>query len=303
MELSLENKLQHKREWWIAALLSFFLPGLGQIYNGQLLKGGIHIVITHILILCLFEFNVIVSFYSFIIFVFTLLFFCVYSFTDAILVADRRKVYQLKMYNKLYIYIIISIFTITFRLYYLVPINRSIELYSIPTAGNSPSVEVGDYVLCNNNAYNNKTPDYGDITTFTAPNKQTWFFRIVGLPNDIININKNKLTINGKVCDYEVVDKKTLSNDYMPAYHVTEFKETLPNGVAHNIYMNDEFYDSSKTNIKSIKVPENEYFLMGDNRDNALDSRYIGSIKKENIRGKIMFCYFSLNGKRIGINF
>jgi signal peptidase I len=50
-------------------------------------------------------------------------------------------------------------------------------------------------------------------------------------------------------------------------------------------------------------IPENEYFLMGDNRDNAFDSRFIGTIKKEDILGRVIYSYWGNTSDRINIDF
>tara|TARA_B100000900_G_scaffold179593_1_gene152207 strand:+ start:268 stop:453 length:186 start_codon:yes stop_codon:yes gene_type:complete len=57
------------------------------------------------------------------------------------------------------------------------------------------------------------------------------------------------------------------------------------------------------TNIKNIIVPSDSYYLLGDNRDNAVDSRYEGFIKKDTIKGRIIYSYWGQDKDRININF
>ena len=85
---------------------------------------------------------------------------------------------------------------------------------------------------------------------------------------------------------------------------VVEFEEELPNGHKHLIYKLKTPYDSTKTNIKNIVVPSDSYYLLGDNRDNAADSRYEGFISKDRIKGRIIYSYWGRTGtKRINIDF
>jgi signal peptidase I len=83
---------------------------------------------------------------------------------------------------------------------------------------------------------------------------------------------------------------------------VEEFIEELPHGFRHSIYKFMAGIDSSKVNMKSIIVPYGSYYVLGDNRDNSIDSRYIGCIKREDITGHILYTYWGNSRKRININ-
>jgi len=74
----------------------------------------------------------------------------------------------------------------------------------------------------------------------------------------------------------------------------TRYTETLPGGVTHDIY---EVNDSSEyDNTTPITVPEDSFFMMGDNRDNSLDSRYFGVVPAVNLEGKARLIFYSTNG-------
>ncbi|MBA3987035.1 MAG: signal peptidase I, partial [Flavobacteriales bacterium] len=78
----------------------------------------------------------------------------------------------------------------------------------------------------------------------------------------------------------------------------------LPNGHKHLIYKFKQPFDSTKTNIKNIIVPSDSYYLLGDNRDNAADSRYEGFVSKDRIKGRIIYSYWGRTlTKRMNIDF
>src|SRR5690606_2077813 len=113
--------------------------------------------------------------------------------------------------------------------------------------------------------------EYGDIVVFTASDGEMRTYRVVGLPNDKLELNNNIVTINGIQSRVTFVKDTTLNEEDIP---VSEFIEEFPNGQKHSIYKFQLPYDDAKTTIKDIIVPAGHYYLLGDNRDNALDSRY-----------------------------
>jgi len=148
-------------------------------------------------------------------------------------------------------------------------------------------------------AYKNNEPNYGDIVVYSRPDGQIYTFRVVGRPNDNIELIDNIVSINGKPSKVKFIKETT--NDEMP---IVEFEEELPNGHKHLIYKFKQPYDSTMANIKNIVVPSNSYYLLGDNRDNAADSRYEGFISKDRIKGRIIYSYWGRTGtKRMNIDF
>ena len=127
---------------------------------------------------------------------------------------------------------------------------------------------------------------------------QYYIHRVVGLPDDTLDINNDVVTINGKQSK-ETFIKETKTQEA----NVSEFEEELPNGHKHRIYKFKEHFDSTKAYIKNIIVPDNNYYLLGDNRDYVMDSRYIGAIFKDRIYGKILYSYWGKSIDRINIDF
>jgi len=161
-------------------------------------------------------------------------------------------------------------------------------------------------------------PERGDIVIFKAPprNDVDYIKRVIGLPGDQIQVRDGQVFINGepvvreKIEDFIVpVSPNTQCN--MPQFEVTapdgtgvckypQYRETLPNGRTYNVL---DLYDLEQDNTDVVIVPEDSLFLMGDNRDNSLDSRFpaipgqgIGIVPQKNLVGRASIMMFSTDG-------
>lgn len=177
-----------------------------------------------------------------------------------------------------------------------------IKSYRVPSVSLLPTFEPGDVVIKNFKAYKNKPIDYGDIIIFDYEGDKwegsgEWVFRVAGLPNDSIRIENNTLHINGQACEKTFVRDTTVYD-----LHYFEFTEQLPNGHTHNIYIFDRYFRGEKAPDYKTRVPENSYFVLGDNRDNAMDSRLIGCIKKESITGQAVYIAYGKTCNRLNID-
>ena len=166
----------------------------------------------------------------------------------------------------------------------------------VPTGSMRPTILEGDVVLVNRLAYDLKVPltDYslahlgdperGDIVTFSSPKDGMRLIkRLVALPGDVVELRNNQLFINQQAAEY--------SNE-------TEFREPIGHGRFVNAKRVIEDVDGSrrsvqflpvldeKSNFGPIVVPPDQYFMMGDNRDNSEDSRYIGFVPRNLIIGR-----------------
>jgi signal peptidase I len=201
------------------------------------------------------------------------------------------------------------------------------EPFKIPSSSMVPTLLVGDLILVNKYTYgirlpivNKKIievndPQRGDVMVFKYPKDMTqdYIKRVIGVPGDKITYENKRLTVNGKAVEYTAMD------DYLEDegldYH-QQFMENLPN-VPHRILNRknrpsidlpavDANFPHRDACVYSYEkftciVPEGNYFMMGDNRDNSLDSRYWGFVPNQNIVGKAFFVWMNLgNLKRIG---
>lgn len=283
----------------LAFFLAFLFTGFGQVYNGQIKKGLIFFSITFIMPFIFGLAGIGKYFYGFILVIIIDLFIRIYIILDAVKYAKKQKDYLLKTYNTWYYYLIIIAAIGTINWFYDYNKIIGVESYKIPTTSNEPTILVGDKVIGDLNAFNTIEPNYGDIVIFQKKDSiYPWIYRIVALPNDKLKIENNFLILNGKKCKTSFV-RETKSEEL----YVNEYEEELPNGHKHKIFTFKKPFGESENTINEIIIPENSYFLIGDNRDNAMDSRYIGTIKREEIIAKVVFGYWGKSNDRININF
>ena len=288
------------RNKFIALLLSVLLPGLGQIYNGQINKAfifyGAYILIPFILKAT----KIAASFYGVILLYMFLALSILYIHVDAWRNAKRQQEYILKKYNKWYFYILFYIVLVSGLWFYTESSlnNMFVRSFSVSTTSGAPTLLPGDIIVADMSIYNNSEPDYGDLVVFIPPyDNQLYIFRVVGKPNDILEINNSEIKINGKA-----VNTSFIWNTEIDGMSVNEYEEVLPNGHKHFIFKYNTTSDSLKSNMKNILVPSDCYYLLGDNRGNAFDSRYMGTIGKEQIKGKATYCYWGRTTDRINID-
>lgn len=199
------------------------------------------------------------------------------------------------------------------------------EPFKIPSSSMVPTLVVGDLILVNKFTYgirlpiinkkiiNINNPQRGDVMVFKYPKDTAldYIKRVVGVPGDKIVYRNKRLTVNGKKISYQPLP------DYLDEEHLSYSKQYMENltGVAHRI-LNDERAPSFVQNPDAFPqhelctydiegfactVPPGQYFMMGDNRDNSLDSRYWGFVPDQNIVGKAFFVWMNLGDiKRIG---
>ena len=189
-------------------------------------------------------------------------------------------------------------------------------LYSIPSSSMYPTLLVGDYpvVLEYQPGYSRESllselarlvgrnwavlPEQGDVAVFRNPAElsEMYIMRIVGLQGDRIQMKMGILHING-----EPVKRQRIEDfEIRPGRTVPQYVETLPNGRVHRIV--EESGDTGRfDNSPEFIVPRGDYFVMGDNRDNSHDSRFIGVVAAKNLVGRAEIVVFSSVG--FGIRF
>ena len=141
--------------------------------------------------------------------------------------------------------------------------------------------------------------DYADLVLFEFPESddseaQLVLFRVVGLPGDSIAIDNHICVINGKRNATSFIQKVKNENALIEELaYLNEQEEVFPNGKTVRIYSYDMKFSDILSDIPTMLVPENHYFLMGDFRSNSNDSRYLGVAPGNKIKGKVG----SVNGK------
>jgi signal peptidase I len=187
-----------------------------------------------------------------------------------------------------------------------------VEPFRIPSGSMMPTLLIGDFILVNKYTYgirlpvlNTKIvemgePERGDIVVFRFPKdpKVDYIKRVIGLPGDRIAYYNKQLYVNGEaikqttIAEYQGVGQgnamtgaRLLSEDLKGVNHDILIREGQPS-------VQGEF-----------TVPEGQYFVMGDNRDNSNDSRYWGTVPESHLVGKAFFIWMSWDWENGGIAF
>ncbi len=190
------------------------------------------------------------------------------------------------------------------------------EAYRIPTGSMEKTLLVGDFLLVNKFVYGVKTPDWIGIPFtrygFDVPHLQLPAFDDPG-PGDIVvfkypadpAINYIKRIVAGPGQSLEIRDKVVyVDGDEFVPYPGQQFMQRAiqPSGYSDpHIWPRGKGWN--KDNYGPVKVPEDQFFMMGDNRDNSADSRYWGFLPRENIVGKAWMIYFSFDKRKMSEEF
>ena len=209
------------------------------------------------------------------------------------------------------------------------------EPFKIPSGSMIPTLHVGDLILVNKFHYGVRLPvlntkltdgnpvQRGDVMVFRYPPKPSldYIKRVIGVPGDEVAYLNKQLTINGQPLT-KAPRADFFEQDSMR--YITQFEEKLPVGtkpsemkdMRSHLLLNDKdrpsfipgaedfaFKDNCHYTVEGVTctVPAGHYFMMGDNRDNSLDSRYWGFVPEKNIVGKAFFVWMNFGSlSRIG---
>jgi signal peptidase I len=208
--------------------------------------------------------------------------------------------------------------------------------FNIPSESMQPRLVVGDYLIVAKWPYGYskysmpfswpilpgrifaRQPERGDVAVFKAPpgNDVDYIKRVIGLPGDLIEMRMGQLFINGNAVPKRPVANFVIAVSPNTSCYADEFEqtasdgsrrcsyprflETLPNGKSYFVL---DLATIDADNSEVFSVPEGHLFMMGDNRDNSLDSRFpaaegagIGIVPQENLVGRALFTVFSTDG-------
>lgn len=146
------------------------------------------------------------------------------------------------------------------------------QAFKIPTGSMEPNLLVGDHLIVNKMRFAPITR--GDVVVFKFPKdpERDFVKRVIGLPGDKIELHRKKVFVNGQPIDE-------------PYAHFME-----PPSSDGSVHMDDV-----REEYGPVNVPADQYFMMGDNRDNSEDSRYWGFLPKSYVKGNAEFLYFSVD--------
>lgn len=195
------------------------------------------------------------------------------------------------------------------------------EPFNIPSGSMKPTLKIGDYLFVSKYSYGYSRysfpwslapidgrilasePERGDVIVFKTPsdNKTDFIKRLIGLPGDKIQMKNGQLYINDQAVERTLLreepDECRSENGISRSCScggnpLKVYLETLPEGRQHEIWecRDDKPYAD---NTPVFEVPAGHYFMMGDNRDNSSDSRFIGPVPEENLIGRAEILFFS----------
>ncbi len=157
----------------------------------------------------------------------------------------------------------------------------------VPTGSMQPTIVEGDRILINKLAYDINVPFiHSSIVKLADPKRNDIVIfeskiadkrlvkRVIGIPGDVIAMKDNKLTINGQQVNYQITSQQT---------DKTIIDEIFI-GNKHQIQITGN--NSSSANFNAVAVPEDHFLVLGDNRNNSADSRFIGFVPRNEIIGR-----------------
>jgi signal peptidase I len=300
------------RRPWVAAILTFPAMGLGHFYAGEPKRGLYFFGIELLLLVAIACAALLVSTNIIFVIIVSLIYFAytIYCAIDAASIARRHKdTYQLKSYNKwcAYIayYVVLSYIISPFVA--MVIKSNIVEAFKIPASSMVPTLLIGDHILVNNFEYGpripltdlriftRKKPEHGEIIVFKYPEDETKNFikRVIGVPGDKIQIYDGTLFINDQPVPLEEngyvrVGERNPSGS-TDAAKTRTFKEQV-GGAQYQIQY---LHDQRGYNYGPVIVPDESFFVMGDNRDFSQDSRFWGFVKFSKVLGRARSIYWS----------
>ncbi|MFO8032396.1 MAG: signal peptidase I [Desulfohalobiaceae bacterium] len=172
----------------------------------------------------------------------------------------------------------------------------AVQAFKIPSGSMLPTLEIGDHLLVNKFIYGVRLPfvdtllvpvsepEFQDIIVFKFPEDESKDFikRVIGLPGDQIEIRDKQVIRNGQ----------PLVEPYVR--HASP--QTSSNKLSKQRWPPHSFDPTFRDNLPPVEVPEDKYFVMGDNRDESYDSRFWGFVEQEEILGQAWIIYWSWVG-------
>lgn len=169
------------------------------------------------------------------------------------------------------------------------------DWYHVPSGSMLPTIEIGDRIFVDKMAYRLEVPftdislmktgepERGDIIVFMSKAAdQRLVKRVIGIPGDSVSMTNNQLVINGQVISYHSEqDKIIFDEDLLGITHKVQF---IP-------------VPSKRDSFDNVNIPEGYLLVMGDNRNNSVDSRYYGLVPMHEIQGKATNVLYSLDSE------
>jgi signal peptidase I len=288
----------NRRSPWIAVLLSLLCGGLGQVYCGRiarglvlmLLCGGLGPVVAALALMGPSDWST-----SAILAAFALPgLVWIYAVIDAIILAVRAgRHYQLKDYNRWFIYLLFALMLLPNSIAYALLVREGFfEAFYIPSTSMEPTIAKGDRVLADKRVYRSEPVERGDIVVFINPNNrhQRYIKRVVALAGDTVEIRRNRVFVNGR--PLVRTEAENARSEDRPVEGDVYWENNGP--VRYRILLGppDPNGPEPIEDMPETKVPPGHCFVLGDNRNRSLDSRTLGPIPLADVVGRVDCVYY-----------
>ena len=324
-----EANPQRRRKPWQAGILSLILPGLGQIYNGEVKKGFLYCCLMWVSIVLALIVYMELSFPPFNNAVIPLIILSTYLYvlSDAVRVAQgKTHMFNRKSYT-LYFFLIawlISGFVVQPTMRRVV-----VEAFKIPAGSMEDTLLVGDHILVNKFLHQFADPKQFDVILFRYPwdEERNLIFikRVIALPGDTLEVRNRQVYVNGEALEEEsyLHQAASLGHDNFGPIIVPRQGDTVEIREGQDLYLNGQrvsipsgtffpldhgqpmdgfqvFYGplfgagkTSRQSVGPLTVAHDYYFVLGDNRGNSRDSRFWGFVEDSQILGLAKRIYWS----------
>ena len=261
----------------LALILSLLADGLGQIYNGELIKGLAFALAGWVFVWLGFCY-LMYSFYGFIFFIFISLAFKVYLCANAFVVAKKLEVDATRPRVPIALRIGAAVLIIGtgfcvssdwFVKKFLV-----FHAFKVPSGSMCPTICEGDRMVADMSAFRRNSPRRGNVVMFLFDSESTLHIkRVVAVAGDDVWASHGRVFVNGSPVEFSASTCETQA-----------------------VQTNN--HDSP--DLAPLRVPPDKLFLMGDNIDNSYDSRHYGTVEVSRVRGKPIYLFWSHQSSRIG---
>jgi signal peptidase I len=270
---------EKKRIPVIAAALSLVTPGLGQLYNGQIFKGLIFFLAFLLIPAALFLARLPSQFQGMVAILVIILGIWIFAIAEAFSAAKRRPGFVLKGYNRWYVYLLIIVLVFGIPNILAGPVTKlatdvlGFKARQIPTGSMEPALLTGDLIITDLKYFKKNELRRRDLVIIQDPKNPSMDYvkRVIALEGEKIEIRKKQVYINDEVLS----EPDVIRND--------------PN---QDVAQRDDF--------GPLLVPPGMCFVLGDNRDNSVDSRIWGPLPLGGVKGKPLYVYWAKDKSRIG---
>lgn len=301
-----------KRIPLLAMLLSLLMPGLGQLYNGNLRRAlafyGVYILTTITVaatalstlpqslagFVFLFAMGSLLSVWLWVA--------AAHAYVDA----RQTGLVALRPFNRWYVYgALVLLQAAVFATYWSLDLRAraSVVAYEFPSVSMFPGLRVGDYLVAARGVFDKRMPVRGEMVVYRHPkaNGVIYIKRVIGLPGDRVGMRNGRLQLNGAVVERQRIDSDPVIAAWKGQAGTVTYIERLPDGASYQIV---ELRDNGPfDNTPVYEVPADRVFVLGDNRDRSRDSRFMeshGLVPLDLVIEKPLFVFWSRDWGRIG---